>query len=55
MDNMLSQVVKKPTRGKNILDLALVKNISTVIDVENPFGSCGHKMVHFTVNCQIPK
>lgn len=51
------QVVNKPTRGKNILDLALVSDISTliVVDAEHLFVSSDHEIVHLTINWPIPK
>lgn len=48
LDNIFMQVANKLTRGKNIVDLALVGDASTVIDVEHSFGSNDHKMVNET-------
>lgn len=51
MNNTLVRVFNKPTRGRTILDLALVDNVSTVIDIDvkHSFGSSDYKTVHLTI------
>lgn len=48
LDNIFMQVANKSTRGKNIVDLALISDVSTVIDVKHSFGSNDHKMLNLT-------
>jgi hypothetical protein len=51
-DCFLTQVVKKPTRGENILDLVLTSNESLVgnVNVAEPFGTSDHNVITFDVN-----
>ena len=56
-DNLLTQMVKDPTRGNNILDLALVGDPQSVIScvVLEQFGTSDHQMVKVEMNCPIPR
>ena len=48
-DNFLEQLVDKPTRGENILDLVLCSDISFVqnLTVGEPFGTSDHQIIRF--------
>ena len=50
-DNFLTQIVKKPTRGRNILDLVLVNDVSLISDVEvaESFLGSDHATVWFKI------
>lgn len=51
-DMALNQLVKKPTRKENILDLILTdqKDIITSVEVNAPFSSSDHNSVKFAIN-----
>ena len=55
LDSYLVQVVYKPTRGDNILDLILTSNEALVenINIEEPFASSDHCVVKFDITCNI--
>lgn len=57
LDIMVTQIVDKLTKSKNFLNLALISNVLTVIDVnvKHPFASSDHKIVHLTINCPVHK
>ena len=56
-DNLLSQVVTEPTRGENILDLALVGDTSTVhnVTVGPKFSTSDHQIVQVKLHCPLPR
>ena len=56
-DNLLTQIVTEPTRLNNILDLAFVSDVSTVLDcsVSEGFSKSDHNIVWLTVNCPVPR
>ena len=55
LDSYLVQVIDKPTRGDNILDLILTSNEALVenINIEEPFASSDHCVVKFDITCNI--
>ena len=55
LDCYLVQVVDKPTRGDNILDLLSIINESLVdnVNIEEPFVSWDHCVVRFDMTCNI--
>ena len=57
LDNMLNQVVKEATRGKNTLDLVFVGDASSVqaISVEENFGRSDHSVVYAEIQCPVPR
>ena len=56
-DNLLTQIVDEPTRGRNILDLAFVGDLSAVDDYEiiDPLGNSDHKSVVVNIKCVVPR
>ena len=56
-DNLLNQVVTEPTRGENILDLALVGNPDSLLDcsVCENFSTSDHNVVLLKVSCPVPR
>jgi len=56
-DNLLTQVVSSPTRGDNILDLALVGDVDSVLDctVHENFSTSDHNMIELVLNCPVPR
>ena len=52
LDNFLTQHVRQPTRGRNILDLVLSSDPVMVNDLEvsAPLGSSDHNVVSFEIN-----
>jgi hypothetical protein len=50
-DNFLSQIVNKPTRGKNILDLVFVNDVTLIsdVDVGESFLGSDHATVWFKI------
>ena len=56
-DNLLTQMVDKPTRGNNILDLLLTGNTNIIEDVvvKDPFSTSDHNLVMVRVKAQIPR
>ena len=57
LDCYLVQVVDKPTRGENILDLILTSNEALVdnVNIEEPFVSSDHCVVKFDITCNISR
>ena len=55
LDSYLVQVVHKPTRGDNMLDLILIRNEALVdnVNIEEPFVSSNHCVVRFDMTCNI--
>lgn len=51
-DNFLTQYVREPTRGNNILDLiiATTENLITSLEVGEHLDTCDHKLVRFRLN-----
>ena len=56
-DNLLTQIVREPTREGNILDLALVGDVDSVTSckVLEHFANSDHNMVELTVDCPVPR
>ena len=58
--NFLSQVVDKPTRGSNYLDLVITSDSNTIEDlnVDQPFQNSDHQMIKFYIiasQCSVTK
>ena len=58
--NFLSQLVEKPTRGNNYLDLVIASDINTIenLTIGDPFQSSDHQMITFYIiasQCSIAK
>ncbi|MFZ2537776.1 MAG: endonuclease/exonuclease/phosphatase family protein, partial [Oscillospiraceae bacterium] len=50
-DNFLSQHVRQPTRGKNILDLVLSteENLVEELEIGEPFGTSDHQIIRWKI------
>ena len=57
MDCFLTQHVKDPTRGNNILDLILSNNPSLIdeVTVSEPLSNSDHNTIHFNIVCDNKK
>ena len=56
-ENALQQLVLKPTRGENILDLLLTSNTDLIEDlvVEEPFSNSDHMSLNFNIKFLPPR
>ena len=56
-NNMLTQLITQPTRGKNILDLVLIDNHDIVqkVYVEEHFSTSDHKMCFVELSIPVPR
>ena len=56
-ENLLHQLVRKPTRGNNILDLVIIGNLDIVdkVSIECPFSTSNHSWTDVIMRIPVPR